>query len=145
MNLNLGLAFQVIENEDFRNLLNFVSESNVDFKLPNRRSIRDYATSLQKEVDAKVKRQMSKATSISLTTDCWTSTRQKMGFLGITAHFMNSKLVMKTACICFKRLVGSHTGHRIAELIHDVLEAFDITKKVNYITTDNGVNIVSAV
>ena len=58
---------------------------------------------------------------------------------------MNSKLVLKSACICFKRLVGSHTGHRLAELIHDVLEAFDITKKVKYITTDNGVNIVSAI
>ena len=88
---------------------------------------------------------MSKATSISLTTDFWTSTRQKMFFFGITDHFMNSKLVLKSACICSKRLVGSHTGHRLAELIHDVIDTFEITKKVKYINTDNGVIIVNAV
>lgn len=66
-------------------------------------------------------KKISKAKTISLTTDACTSKRQKIGFLGITAHFFNNDLISESACICSRQLKDSHKAAVLAELIYSVM------------------------
>jgi hypothetical protein len=45
--------------------------------------------------------------SISLTTDCWTSV-QNFSYIGVTAHFLDKNLNIKSFCLAVRHIIGGH-------------------------------------
>ena len=85
---------------------------------------------------------MQFAPQICLTLDIWTN-RQIRSYLGMTARFIidfKLKSVM-SACPHFR---GSHKGEDILLHFTEIVQAFDITGKVDNIVTDNGSNMLKA-
>ncbi|CAB4409531.1 unnamed protein product [Rhizophagus irregularis] len=76
---------------------------------------------------------------LSLSLDIWTSTVVK-SYMGITVHFIDNSWYLQQITLDFIELEGSHTGKNIAEELITVLNLYDISKKINSITTDNASN-----
>lgn len=77
---------------------------------------------------------------VSLTADGWTSPFQD-DFLGITAHWIDDNWIQKELVIGFEPLNGAHTAENIAEALVDVIDRFNLGKKLQSITTDNASNM----
>jgi len=60
--------------------------------------------------------------------------------VAVTAHWINFDFKLNEALLCFEKLVGTHSGRRMAEKLFHVLEDFDITAKLFCITTDAAAN-----
>ena len=69
---------------------------------------------------------------ISVTSDGWTADTSKKGFLGMTAHWMNTKggkWELQEAIIGFKGMVGSHDGESLGRYMMGLLNRVGITSK----------------
>ena len=53
---------------------------------------------------------------VALTSDLWTS-KQNLGYIAITSHYIDSDWVMQKRMIAFSLLEFSHTGARIGSTI----------------------------
>ncbi|XP_072955909.1 zinc finger BED domain-containing protein RICESLEEPER 2-like [Typha angustifolia] len=73
---------------------------------------------------------------ISLTSDLWTS-NQNIGYMSLTAHFVDSDWTLQKRIINFCQLEPPHTGVAISDAIIDCLIAWGIEDKVSTITLDN--------
>ena len=138
-----GLAFSVVESQEFINMLDFLSEANCEFEIPKRRTIAAQVTKIAAEKRVEIKSKLDIPKKIALTTDVWTSMKQKIAYLGITAHFLQD-FKLQSVCLCVKKISGSHSGEALAESIHQTISSFNIVEKIITITTDNGANIVKA-
>ena len=139
--LFLGLPFHVVDNPHFINLINYVSAKDVMFTIPKRRTISNTTLEMANDFQQQIKTKVESINNISLTLDGWTSKFQKIGYLGITAHYMEH-FEMKSLCLCVQKIVGSHTGEHLSNEIYKVLSSYGI---VNFITTDNAANMVNCV
>ena len=74
-----------------------------------------------------------------LTSNLWTS-RNKLGFLSLTIHYIDSNWNLNKRIISFKMLESPYTGYNIANLISEELQYWGITDKIFSITLDNATN-----
>ena len=74
-----------------------------------------------------------------LTSDLWIS-RNKLGSLSLTIHYIDSNWNLNKRIISFKMLESPHTGYNIANLISEELQYWGITDKIFSITLDNATN-----
>jgi hypothetical protein len=80
---------------------------------------------------------------ICLTSDLWTS-NQKLGYIYLTAHYIDTNFVLKKKTIAFKEVKYPHTGLAIEEAITRCLIEWGIKEKVFTIRLDNASNNMSA-
>ncbi|KAL4615970.1 hypothetical protein ACB092_07G165400 [Castanea dentata] len=74
-----------------------------------------------------------------LTSDLWTL-RNKLGFLSLTIHYIDSNWNLNKRVISFKMLESPHTEYNIANFITKELQYWGITDKIFSITLDNVTN-----
>jgi hypothetical protein len=75
-----------------------------------------------------LQRDLSEAEFLSVTTDAWSS-KNFIGFLGVTAHFINAEFQMVSRTIDISQIHGSHTGINICEALLSVFEKWEIKEK----------------
>ncbi|KAL9687260.1 hypothetical protein QQ045_031659 [Rhodiola kirilowii] len=73
---------------------------------------------------------------LSLTSDMWSS-RQKMGYMSLTAHFIDKNWIMQKRILSFKMVEYPHSGETLANHAYEELIAWRINEKVFSITLDN--------
>jgi len=61
----------------------------------------------------------------------------RIAYLGITGHWMNSDYVLQNIVLAFSRLHGSHTGENLANTVYETLTLYDIEQFLGCITMDN--------
>ncbi|PRQ17147.1 putative transcription factor/ chromatin remodeling BED-type(Zn) family [Rosa chinensis] len=76
---------------------------------------------------------------ICLTSDVWSS-RQKMGYMSLTAHFIDKNWSLNKRIICFKMIEYPHTGESLANHIFEELLSWRIHNKIFSISLDNATN-----
>ncbi|BFG20774.1 hypothetical protein CerSpe_070480 [Prunus speciosa] len=76
---------------------------------------------------------------ICLTSDVWSS-RQKMGYMSLTAHFIDKEWCLNKRIICFKMIEYPHTGESLATHIFDELLSWHIHNKIFTLSLDNASN-----
>jgi hypothetical protein len=76
---------------------------------------------------------------ISLTSDCWTS-NQTIGYMCLTAHYIDSDWKLQKRIIGFNELAPPHSGEGIADGILEILVKWGIQDKIGAITLDNASN-----
>ena len=95
------------------------------------------------EVKGKLRRILSDVDAVACTTDLWTSSRTQALYLTVTAHFVVG-VEMRTAVLDTKPLPQQHTAQSIADVVQEILMAYDVQHKVVCFVTDNGANVKAA-
>lgn len=63
----------------------------------------------------------------------------------MTAHWIDpEKMTRKSAALACRRIIGSHTFDKLAEVMHDVFTDYGIEGKISSTVTDNGDNFCKA-
>lgn len=86
---------------------------------------------------------MATAAAVTLNVDVWSSKRQR-GYIGITVHFVDDQWKPRHFLLGCPRFTGNHTAEAILDLVMLVIDDFKLKKKVYFVGTDNGANIVKA-
>jgi hypothetical protein len=83
------------------------------FQLMGRHTIRDDAKKMYEGMKKDIEVELQNLDSrICLTSDMWTSS-QSLGYMSITAHFINEEFNYKKKIISFKEVKYPHTGYAI--------------------------------
>ncbi|KAK9671623.1 hypothetical protein RND81_12G043100 [Saponaria officinalis] len=125
--------FKMVEHEGFRL---FMSVACPHFKIPSRWTVARDCVALYLEDKHKLKTYFSNFSSrICLTTDTWSSC-QNLGYMCLTAHFVDHDWKLRNKIINFCPIVG-HTGEIIGKAIENCMIEWGITTKVLTVTVDN--------
>ncbi|XP_074557014.1 zinc finger BED domain-containing protein RICESLEEPER 2-like [Curcuma longa] len=79
----------------------------------------------------------SNASRIALTTDMWTSSNQKRGFMTITSHFINVSWKLQSRLVRFIYVPCPHTAEVLANALVDCLLDWNLDRKLSTLTVDN--------
>jgi hypothetical protein len=100
---------------------------------------------LYAEAKAKMLVELSQTDNIALTTDCWTSLSM-VGYITVTAHFINDKVKMISRVLTTRIVEESHTSENLAEILKAIFAEFKIPlTKIVAVVTDNAANIVKTI
>lgn len=133
--------FNVVDNPNFSELLDYISKDVAATVLPGRKG---FTTEIEKKygiMKRKVKELLENAGSrCSLVIDGWTSANQ-LAFQGVIIRFIDRNWILFNIPIDVTPLSGPHNGANIADALYKVLQEYEITSKVLSITTDNATNM----
>lgn len=139
--IRCNLPLNLVENAAFRD---FMKECHFKYEpVSSKRLKRDIIPSLTNKVRGKIHQTLNNTSYVTLTVDVW-SDRRCRSFLGVTCHFIDDKMMPQAYLIDFLRFKSPHTGETIQQLTEEVLERFNIKKKVYKITTDNASSMIKA-
>lgn len=122
-----------------------IQDLNPHAKVPERKMMRGEISKVWEDLRDALKNALNVARKISLTTDIWTSKNMVASYLGITVHFFNSKTRCRAAHkIACREFPNPHTGENKAHKIISICKEFGIEHKLDYISCDNGSNMVAS-
>ncbi len=106
--ISSGLSFRSVENENLKELCRFLEGNNCHFALPSRRKLKKYTREMAENKRNDIKKTLETVKEISVTTDCWSSTKQKIGFIGVTLHFYTN-FVLNSLSLGVKKIKGDQS------------------------------------
>ncbi|CAG8691807.1 10352_t:CDS:2, partial [Ambispora gerdemannii] len=68
----------------------------------------------------------------------------KIGFIGITCHWLTPKFETIDILLCCEKIPYPHTSQAILSFISTKLKEFDLEQKVIFAVSDNGANMIRA-
>ncbi|XP_028214896.1 zinc finger BED domain-containing protein RICESLEEPER 2-like [Glycine soja] len=74
---------------------------------------------------------------VAITSDMWTSTSQKRGYMAITAHYVDGCWNLQSQILRFIYVPAPHTSDRLWNVLTDCLMNWNIDTKLSTITLDN--------
>lgn len=135
----------VVENEGFCRL---VEHFELKYSLPSRKCFSETALpELYKKVCKHISEKLKYVTSMSFTTDIWSSDVGvcPMTLLSLTVHWLDTSCSPHSAMLQAKNFHGSHTGDTISAAIKEMLHQWHILlTKVHAILRDNASNMKKA-
>ncbi|CAN0872663.1 Putative AC transposase [Linum grandiflorum] len=108
------------------------------FKVPSRNTMKKdilsifvlERTKMQKVIDGNKGR-------VAITTDMWTATTQKKGYMAVTTHYIDNSWKLRNHMIRFLYVPAPHTSERLAKFLIDSLMDWNVDSKMSTITLDN--------
>ncbi|CAA2976799.1 zinc finger BED domain-containing RICESLEEPER 2-like [Olea europaea subsp. europaea] len=108
------------------------------FKVPSRNTLKSDILKIYEYERAKNMIALEKIESrISITTDMWTSSNQKRGFMVITAHFIDDAWKLQSRIMRFIYLLCPHIADVLSETLLSNLMDWNIDRKLLTLTVDN--------
>jgi hypothetical protein len=139
--ISCNLPLSLVESSGFRD---FMKECNFKYEpISSKKLKRDVIPSFKNKVLKVIDEKLDNIDYLTLTVDGW-SDRRCRSFLGITCHFIDSKMISHAVLIDFLRIKSPHTGENIRLLTEEVLDKFNIKDKVYKIITDNASSMIKA-
>ena len=134
--------FTIVEEEGFnmmqkRGMLEWENVSRVSIK-------KDCEKVFEIEKN-KLKNLLKSISKISVTTDMWKSTNQKIEYMVLTGHFVDSNWQLQKRVLSFIHLPPPHRGLEIADNRYKCFKDWGIENKMFTISVDNASNNDSAV
>ncbi|KAG5531998.1 hypothetical protein RHGRI_026573 [Rhododendron griersonianum] len=74
---------------------------------------------------------------VSFTTDMWTASNQKRGFMVITAHWIDDSWKLQSRIIRFAYVPCPHTAEVLSEVMMDTFLEWNVDRKLSTLTVDN--------
>ncbi|KAJ7971415.1 zinc finger BED domain-containing protein RICESLEEPER 2-like [Quillaja saponaria] len=74
---------------------------------------------------------------VAITTDMWTASNQKKGFMAITAHYIDASWILQSCILRFVHVLCPHTKEKLCQVLFDCLLHWNIVKKISTVTLDN--------
>ncbi|XP_041722424.2 zinc finger BED domain-containing protein 4-like [Coregonus clupeaformis] len=133
--------FSIVEDKGMKN---FVKALNPTYTLPSRKTLSQ--TMIPKLYDterALWQERVTKAPSVCLTTDCWTS-RTTCSFMSVTCHFIEDYKMTSCLLDCFE-FTDRHTAENLAVELLRVAKEWQVEDKVVCCVSDNAANITKAI
>ncbi|KAJ6436941.1 hypothetical protein O9K51_10477 [Purpureocillium lavendulum] len=135
-----NLPFNLVNSERFKRLLLYNNPSLREGQIPSDNTLVSLLTSEYNRALGPVHALLERARSmIHFTFDGWTS-RQKVSFLGINAHFIDRDWKQWRLLLALPALRKRHTGAALADEVADTICAFDVQERIGYCTLDNATN-----
>ncbi|KAJ8353116.1 hypothetical protein SKAU_G00206830 [Synaphobranchus kaupii] len=136
--------FSLVEDVGFVRLMNFIEPR---YKIPSRRYFSDVALAeLQAVIYSNIEKLVADATSISFTTDIWSSSVSPVSMLSLTAQWIDENFELKKAVLHSQECRGSHTAAAIASAFEGMFGKWKIPKeKAHVVVRDNARNMSKAV
>ncbi|KAH7663286.1 Ribonuclease H-like protein [Dioscorea alata] len=108
------------------------------FKIPSRNTIKKdimkmYANEKSKIIDL-LKKNLSK---VAITTDMWTASNQKKGFMAITGHFIDNNWNLQSLVLRFVYVPCPHTSAALSKELLKCIFDWNIERKLSTLTVDN--------
>lgn len=129
----------IVDNSYFRKLF----EHRINLKIPSRRIISGDLNSRFDALKSNIKNSIAKNTYFCTTADIWSNKHRS--FFGYTCHWLDKDYTRISAALVCKRFSGAHTFDRIAEVIQEINEEFNLNPfNIVATVTDNGSNFVKA-
>ncbi|KAL8470747.1 hypothetical protein ACS0TY_033349 [Phlomoides rotata] len=125
----------MVEHFGFRR---FLSSLQPLFKVVSRNTVKNDIMKIYEFEKTKTMRIIEKNTSkIAITTDMWTASNQKKGYMAITAHFIDETWKLRSRIIKFIYVSCPHTAEVLCDVLVDCLMDWFIDRKLSTLTLDN--------
>lgn len=85
----------------------------------------------------KLKEVFKSVKKINITTDMWTSSNQKLGYMVVTSHWIDAEWKLNMRVLNFCNVPPPHSGYVIAEALSRCLNEWGIDEKIGTIVVDN--------
>ncbi|KAL8554728.1 hypothetical protein ACS0TY_002790 [Phlomoides rotata] len=116
----------------------FLSSLQPLFKVVSRNTVKNDIMKIYEFEKTKTMRIIEKNTSkIAITTDTWTTSNQKKGYMAITAHFIDETWKLRSRIIRFIYVPCPHTAEVLCDVLVDCLMDCYIDRKLSTLTLDN--------
>lgn len=136
--------FRIVEDEGFRR---YSQAMNPNYTLPSRKTIsQTYLPAAYEQAKNRIRELYStnKIISVTLTTDCWTSTNNE-SFMAVTAHYVDSDFQLKSNVLECCAFAETHTSENLALELDRVANEWNVANKLLLCISDNAPNIVKAI
>ncbi|SMR56166.1 unnamed protein product [Zymoseptoria tritici ST99CH_3D1] len=131
------IAFRMVENEYFRDLVNFLSSSMGGFLPRAASTIRGWIMEAYAEEKVKVQRELRDAvSSVHLSFDGWTSPNN-YSILSVFAHFVDKDGIRRQRLLAFRRTYGAKSALNEAAALMEVIKEYSLERKLGYFMCDN--------
>ena len=108
------------------------------FKVPTRNTIKKDIITRYGDERSKIQRVIDENKGrIAVTTDMWTATNQKRGYMAVTAHYIDNNWELRSHLIRFLYVPAPHTSERLAGRLSQCLLDWNIDSTLSTITLDN--------
>ncbi|CAN0903363.1 Putative AC transposase [Linum grandiflorum] len=108
------------------------------FKVPTRNTVKKDILNLYETRRANMQRRIDHNKGrIAITTDMWTATNQKRGYMAVTGHYVDNPGKHRGHLLRFLYLPAPHTSERLAAKLSQCLLDWNIDTKLSTITLDN--------
>ncbi|XP_057791041.1 zinc finger BED domain-containing protein RICESLEEPER 2-like [Salvia miltiorrhiza] len=129
--------FTIVEEEGF-NMMQ--KRAALDWEKVSRNTIKKDCTQVYDIERKKLMAQLKNINKISVTTDLWRSTNQKIEYMVLTGHFVDSCWKLQKRVLSFVHLPPPHRGVEIADNLYKCMKDWGIENKVFTISVDNASN-----
>jgi len=134
--------FSIVEDEGFKE---FVHALDPSYVLPTRHLLsKELLVSKYQQAIDSVRRVMSNAEAVSLTTDSWTSICTE-NYIAVTAHYITADFHFGSCLLECIRYTDRHTADNLCTELRRVIGYWELETKLVAIVTDNAANISAAV
>ena len=130
-----------VSGAGFQKLMNLAEPG---YRVPSKTHITTLLGKKHVEGRTRLKKLLSSASAVALTTDMWTS-RATEGYLTATVHFISDEWKMCSFVLETAGFVKHHTGENIGKRLVDIADSFEITSKVVSLTHDEAANQCAAI
>jgi hypothetical protein len=118
----------------------FIDSLRPEFKVKGRQTIRDDCFKKYNQMKKDLQDELNSLSSpVCITSDMWTSSHN-LGYMAVTAHYIDADSSLKKKIISFKEVKYPHTGYAIEEAIVSSLTDWGIRGKLFKVTVDNASN-----
>ncbi|CAN1183098.1 Putative AC transposase [Linum perenne] len=108
------------------------------FNVPSRNTLKRDMMRLYCDERAKIQRFIdSTKGKVAITTDMWTASNQRKGYMAVTAHYLDNGWCLRSQLLRFIYVPAPHTADRLARFLVDYLMEWNVDTKVSTITLDN--------
>ena len=126
--------FSIVEEEGF----NFIMRiTNPQFEHITRKALKNDCMVINENEKRKLKALLKGMNKISLTTDLWKSGSQKIEYMVITGHFIDSNWKLHKRVLSFVHIPPPRRGVDIADELYKCIKEWGIENKVHSVTVDN--------
>lgn len=116
----------------------YSSSLNPNFKLISRNTLRSDIMKMFASEKARLRKIFEdNAGRIAITTDMWTASHQKKGYMAVTAHFIDQQWNLYNKIVRFAYVPSPHTTEVLAEVLLETLSMFNIHDKISAVVVDN--------
>ncbi|CAN0829998.1 Zinc finger BED domain-containing protein RICESLEEPER 2 [Linum grandiflorum] len=125
----------IVDHFYFRKFLHIIQPL---FKCPTRNTVKSDILKMYKSELENLRNVLEDIDSrVAITSDMWTASHQKKGYMAITVHFIDNKWNMRHYIIRFCYVPCPHTAEALAAAIYKVLFEWNLDRKLSTVTLDN--------
>ncbi|CAN0903116.1 Zinc finger BED domain-containing protein RICESLEEPER 1 [Linum grandiflorum] len=108
------------------------------FKVPSRNTTKKDILAMYEIEKKKIQRVIDgNKGRIAITTDMWTATNQKRGYMAITGNYIDNHDILRAHFPSLPYVPVPHTSEKLAKVLHDCLMSWNMDCKLSTITLDN--------